>query len=57
MAHRDARHREMMIEWLISMFELTVMKADAIDAREFRTCPPGSSKAPYTPPRALRSRT
>jgi nicotinamidase-related amidase len=33
MAHRDARHREMMIEWLISMFELTVMKADAIHAR------------------------
>jgi nicotinamidase-related amidase len=30
MAHRDAHHREMMIEWLISMFELTVMKAHAI---------------------------
>jgi nicotinamidase-related amidase len=30
MAHCDARHREMMIEWLVRMFELTVMKADAI---------------------------
>jgi nicotinamidase-related amidase len=33
MAHRDPRHREMMIEWLISMFELTVINADAIHAR------------------------
>jgi nicotinamidase-related amidase len=32
MAHCDARHRELMIEWLMRMFELTVMKADAIRA-------------------------
>jgi nicotinamidase-related amidase len=29
-AHCDLRHREMMIEWLIRMFELTVVKAEAI---------------------------
>jgi nicotinamidase-related amidase len=31
-AHCDARHREMMFEWLIRMFELTVVKAEAIHA-------------------------
>jgi nicotinamidase-related amidase len=31
-AYCDARHREMMIEWLIRMFELTVVKAEAIHA-------------------------
>jgi len=31
-AHCDPRHREMMIEWLIRMFELTVVKAEAIHA-------------------------
>jgi nicotinamidase-related amidase len=30
MAHCDPRRRDMMIEWLISMFELTTMKADTI---------------------------
>jgi hypothetical protein len=30
MACCDAGRRDMMIEWLISMFELTTMNADAI---------------------------
>jgi nicotinamidase-related amidase len=31
-AYRDERHRDMMIEWLVSMYELTVSKAASLPA-------------------------
>jgi nicotinamidase-related amidase len=32
MAHRDERHRDMMVEWLVSMYQLTVSKAPSLPA-------------------------
>lgn len=32
MAHRDGRHRAPLIEWLVSLYELTTTRADAVRA-------------------------
>jgi hypothetical protein len=32
MAHRDERHCDVMVEWLVSMYQLTVSKATSLPA-------------------------